>query len=97
MIVFPLCLMCPGLCELLKSGTQSVQEESLGSVACVAAVVEADFGKYYDYFMPGIKTILSGSVTKENRSLRAKAGCNRPPAPLSCRAGRSLCAPPPPH
>jgi len=67
-------ILLSALCDLLKSGKQSIQEEALTSVACVAKVIEADFGRYYDHFMPGIKGILSRSAdTREARALSARA------------------------
>ena len=66
-------LLLNALCNLLKTGTKSVQEEALTAVACIAKVIETDFAPYYDAFMPGIKSILGQTVTKENRPLQAKA------------------------
>jgi importin-5 len=66
-------ILLVALCNLLKTGTRSVQEEALTAVACIAKVIEANFGPYYNEFMPGIKSILGQAVTKENRPLQAKA------------------------
>ena len=39
-------LLLNALCNLLKTGTKSVQEEALTAVACIAKVIETDFAPY---------------------------------------------------
>ncbi|CAM9413811.1 unnamed protein product [Ascophyllum nodosum] len=54
------------LCSCLSNGgpPQSIQCRALTAVACVAKTAEAEFGKYYDSFIPGIKAIVAAAAPK---------------------------------
>jgi len=61
------------LCSCFAPGTApEVMEEALGAVTCVAQVTEADFGRFYPVFMPGIMGILRSATVGQAR-LRGKA------------------------
>lgn len=61
------------LIQLLQQGKRIVQEQAVTAVAAIAECVEAEFGPYYNTFMPMMKTILEQAVGKEYRTLRGKA------------------------
>jgi len=67
------------LVELLKHSIQSkyepLQSEVLNVLHSVCSVILADFGVYFNDFMPMMKEILSnvGNITMSDKKLRAKA------------------------
>lgn len=62
------------LLSLLQTGKTIVQEQAITAIAAIADCAEAYFGKYYDTFMPLLKTVLMNApLTKEYRLLRGKA------------------------
>ena len=63
------------LCALLTAPGSSLatQEQALMAVSRIAEVAEADFGKYYDVFMPGAKGLVANATGKEQVDLRGKA------------------------
>jgi hypothetical protein len=61
------------LCQLLQSASIATQEQALTAVACVAEVVDEEFGTYYDTIMPGVKGIMRTAVDAKQAALRGKA------------------------
>jgi hypothetical protein len=51
----------------------ATKEQIVLAVANVAEVSNADFEKYYDNFMPGIKSLIASATDKESVSLRGNA------------------------
>jgi len=50
-----------------------VQEESITSIAVVAAVMESDFSQYYDGMMPMLKQLVMHATSEKEGRLRGKA------------------------
>jgi len=61
------------LYALLQQGKKITQEQAITAIAAVADCSEGHFVKYYDTFVPILKTVLNGAVGKEFRVLRGKA------------------------
>eukprot|EP01110_Echinostelium_bisporum_P009977 TRINITY_DN3465_c0_g1_i1.p1 TRINITY_DN3465_c0_g1~~TRINITY_DN3465_c0_g1_i1.p1 ORF type:complete len:1087 (+),score=415.45 TRINITY_DN3465_c0_g1_i1:159-3419(+) len=61
------------LAALLQGGKIRVQEQAITAIASIAKCAEGTFIKYYDLFVPFLKSILSGANVKEYRKLRGKA------------------------
>jgi len=66
-------LIITHLGQLLSSPNKKVQEIVVTSIASVAEAASSAFAKYYDTFVPFLKSILKSNVTKDYRLLRAKA------------------------
>lgn len=47
--------------ESLQKNFAPLQEETLALLACVAQLIEEEFSKYYNNFMPGLKMILTNT------------------------------------
>jgi hypothetical protein len=58
---------------LLESNQIGVQEQAITAIAAVADSASTEFLPYYDTFMPLLKKIFYGCVTKEQLELRGKA------------------------
>ena len=61
------------LIAMLQDSSLTVKEQSLTAVACIAEVSQADFGKYYDAFVPGLKSIIGSALGEDQCELRGKA------------------------
>jgi hypothetical protein len=61
------------LFALVQQGPTQVKEESLSAIANAATVLEEEFGKYYEHFMPLAKQVVEGAGTVELARLRGKA------------------------
>ncbi len=61
------------LAALLQEGPRQVQEQALTAIAAIADCVEGAFVKYYDLFMPFLKSVLVNAQGKEYRLMRGKA------------------------
>eukprot|EP01123_Difflugia_compressa_P007967 TRINITY_DN225_c0_g1_i1.p1 TRINITY_DN225_c0_g1~~TRINITY_DN225_c0_g1_i1.p1 ORF type:complete len:1096 (-),score=260.74 TRINITY_DN225_c0_g1_i1:411-3698(-) len=61
------------LLVLIQGGNKMVQEQALTAVASIAGCSEKHFIKYYDTFVPILKTILNTATTKDLRTMRGKA------------------------
>ncbi|MFO3797833.1 MAG: hypothetical protein ACK8QZ_11230, partial [Anaerolineales bacterium] len=61
------------LCRCLQEAEVEVQQECLSLVGCIALVIEVDFTRYYEAFMPGIKNILQNALAPSMSQLRSKA------------------------
>ncbi len=61
------------LAMLLSGGNKMVLEQVITAIAAIADVIEDGFTKYYDTFMPFLKSVLVSANTKELRVLRGKA------------------------
>ena len=67
------------LFENIRNGPKNVQKESLTCVACVAEVIDDEFGQYYAHFMPLAKFILQNvnapdpAVAARFKPLQSKA------------------------
>ena len=59
--------------DMLQGASLTVKEQALTAVACIAEVAEADFSKYYDAFVPGLKSIIGSAVGEDLAELRGKA------------------------
>eukprot|EP01117_Protostelium_nocturnum_P017390 TRINITY_DN7083_c0_g1_i2.p1 TRINITY_DN7083_c0_g1~~TRINITY_DN7083_c0_g1_i2.p1 ORF type:complete len:1021 (-),score=279.53 TRINITY_DN7083_c0_g1_i2:1847-4909(-) len=57
---------------LLTGGRISVQEQATTAIAAIADAAETIFTKYYDNFVPVLKSILANANGKEYRNLRGK-------------------------
>lgn len=57
---------------LLQSGKKIVQEQAVTAIAAVADCAEENFNKYYDTFIPYLKSLLAHATDKEYRMLRGK-------------------------
>lgn len=58
---------------LLQSPHRNTQEQAVTAIAAVADSAESQFVKYYDWFMPRLKQVLSGTTgQKQLRRLRGK-------------------------
>jgi hypothetical protein len=51
----------------------ATKEQVVLAVANVAEVADADFGPFYDNFMPGIKSLIASATDKDSVSLRGNA------------------------
>jgi hypothetical protein len=58
---------------LRTSQHRMVQEESITSIAVIAAVMEEDFAQYYDGMMPLLKQFVMNAVHEKQNRLRGKA------------------------
>ena len=58
---------------LVRDGPRRAKEEALTAVACLANVADAEFGQYYDHFMPIALQLIENATTKEFSALRGKA------------------------
>jgi len=61
------------LLGLMRSGNKMVEEQALTAVASIAGCAGKHFIKYYDTFVPILKSYLTTAVQKEKRLLRGKA------------------------
>lgn len=62
-----------------------LQEEALSAVSSLAAVTGTEFLRFYDVFMPPLKTLLREATSGEMQTLRGRAmQCI---GPLSTRGG----------
>jgi hypothetical protein len=61
------------LAALLQGGKIIVQEQAITAIAAIADCASEKFVKYYDNFMPYLKSILINANNKEYRKLRGKA------------------------
>ena len=61
------------LFRLIQSGSVGTRENAFNAVANIAAVVDKDFGRFYDSFMPLAMQILQAQPSPAERTLRAKA------------------------
>jgi len=57
---------------LLQGGKIIVQEQAVTAIAAVADAASTEFLKYYDTFLPLLKSILANANSKEYRVLRGK-------------------------
>ena len=61
------------LAVLLQGGKIIVQEQAITAIAAIADCASEKFAKYYDNFIPYLKSILINANNKEYRKLRGKA------------------------
>lgn len=61
------------LLQLLQTDNVKIQESALSAVSAMALIAEDDFAPFYDAFIPGLKTILTGPDQIKLRELRGKA------------------------
>jgi len=61
------------LLVLLHQGNKIVQEQAVTAIAAIADCIQDQFTKYYDTFMPFLKSVLSNATSKDYRILRGKA------------------------
>lgn len=63
----------PALAQMLQSPVPALRDIGLTTLSCLIEASDINFTKYYDTFVPYLKTLLCTPPTKETRGYRGKA------------------------